>query len=120
VGKGEIKNPEDQALVDEATAAAQEVTKHIEGFRLDLAADTIYHFIWHRFADIILEESKLILKGEDKTRAQSRAQALVETLEVLLKTLHPFMPHVTEEIWGSMPGSKDLLMVEEWPTKKTV
>jgi valyl-tRNA synthetase len=120
VGEGVISNPDDQALVDEAVSAAAEATKQIENFRLDLAADTLYHFIWHRFADVILEESKPILKGEDKTRAQSRAAALIESLQISLKALHPFMPFVTEEIWGSMPGHSNLLMVEEWPTKKTV
>lgn len=108
--------PEDAAVVEEAQRAVAEATKYIEEFRLDLAADTLYQFVWKRFADEILEESKPLLKGEGTARAASRAAALVQALEVLLKGLHPFMPFVTEEIWGSMPGSKDVLMVEAWPT----
>ncbi|HVV14842.1 MAG TPA: valine--tRNA ligase [Candidatus Paceibacterota bacterium] len=112
--------PEDEAIVEEARGAAQEAATHIDSFRLDLAADTMYQFIWHRFADAILEESKPLLKGPDAARAKSRAAALLQALEVLLKGMHPFMPFVTEEIWSSMPNTKDLLMVEAWPAKETV
>ncbi len=118
-GEGTIA-VDDASIIDEASVAVREATRQIENFRLDLAADTLYHFIWHRFADEILEESKTLLKGADKTRAQSRANALIQALSISLRGLHPFMPFVTEEIWSSMPGSKDLLMVAEWPTKKAV
>lgn len=109
--------PEDQALVAEARVMAQEVAAHIDTFRLDLAADAAYQFIWHRFADEILEESKPLIKGEDKKRAASRAAALLLALEISLKALHPFMPFVTEEIWSDMPSRKDVLMVEQWPVQ---
>lgn len=113
-GLGAI-GPEDAVVVAEARAMAAEVTKHIATYRLDLAADSAYQFIWHRFADVILEESKPLIKGADKARAASRAAALVEALHSILATLHPFMPFVTEEIWGSLPARKNLLIVETWP-----
>lgn len=118
-GEGAIA-VDDVSIIDEASVAVREATRQIENFRLDLAADTLYHFIWHRFADEILEESKAILKGTDKARAESRANALIQALSISLRGLHPFMPFVTEEIWSSIPGSKDLLMVAEWPIKKAV
>jgi valyl-tRNA synthetase len=107
--------PEDASIVAEAQTMAAEVTEHIETYRLDLAADAAYQFIWARFADVILEESKPFIKGGDAARAQSRAAALKQSLEIILKTLHPFMPYVTEEIWSSLPGKKELLMIEKWP-----
>ncbi len=109
--------PEDEPLVAEAQAMAAETTRHLEAYRLDLAFDVAYQFVWHRFADILLEESKSILKGEDKLRAASRAEALYQSLRIILKTLHPFMPFVTEEIWGSLPGKTGLIMVEAWPVR---
>jgi valyl-tRNA synthetase len=115
VGKTEKINADDQKIVGEATEIAKEATKHFETYRLDLAAETLYHFAWHRLADVLLEESKVLFKGEDKARAQSRATALTEVLGIVVKTLHPFMPFVTEEIWSSLPGSGGLLMVEPWP-----
>ena len=106
---------EDKAIVAETQAMVVEATKHLNTYRIDLAFDTLYQFIWHRFADVLVEESKLILKSADSTRAQSRAAALQESLNIMLKALHPFMPFVTEEIWGSLPNRPNLLMVEKWP-----
>lgn len=108
---------EDASVVEEARAMAAEVTRHLDDFRLDLAADAAYQFIWGRFADQILEESKPVLKGEDAARAASRAAALYEALRILLKTLHPFMPFVTEEIWQSLPEKTGYILIEEWPVR---
>jgi valyl-tRNA synthetase len=109
-------NAEDQAIVDEAMNVASEVSGHLAKFRIDLAIDAVYHFTWDRFAAEILEESKPLLKGEDAVRANSRALVLYQTLVCVLKTLHPFMPFVTEEIWQSLPKKDaDFLMVAKWP-----
>ncbi|RJR14120.1 valine--tRNA ligase [Candidatus Parcubacteria bacterium] len=109
-------SPEDKKLVDEARTVAKEASDHIEKFRLDLAADAIYHFVWDRFAAQILEESKPIFKEGDEAARRSRAAALYEILLISLKLLHPFMPFVTEAIWKELP-EKDatLLMIAEWP-----
>jgi len=119
--------PDDLVLVDEARKVADEVSKHIDSFRLDLAADAVYHFVWDRFAAEILEQSKEILKGSDADAKNSRAAALHEILIISLKLLHPFMPFVTEAIWQQLPQPTlasssgeakkecDLLMVAKWP-----
>jgi valyl-tRNA synthetase len=110
---------EDQKLVDEARALAAEVTKHIENFRLDLASDLTYHFVWDRFAAEILEESKPILKAEHSLARISRQKALYEILIISLKLLHPFMPFVTEAIWQELPQKDSAqLMVAKWPVIK--
>ncbi len=107
----------DQKIFDEARTLAMLSSSNIEKFRLDLAADQIYHFVWDRFAAEIIEESKSILKDGGAAKA-SRQKLLHETLIVSLKLLHPFMPFVTEAIWQKLP-QKDakLLMVATWPTK---
>lgn len=106
----------DQELLDEANSVAAEVSKNIDDFRLDLAADKVYHYVWDRFAAEILEESKPVLKGEDVTAKQSRAAALHQILVISLKLLHPFMPFVTEAIWQQLPQKEcDVLMVAKWP-----
>jgi valyl-tRNA synthetase len=107
---------EDAFKVTEARQIAEEVAKLIDGFRLDLAADLAYHYIWDEFAARILEESKAILKGEDAAAKGSRQAALYEILTISLKLLHPFMPFVTEAIWQQLPQKEtDLLMVAPWP-----
>ncbi len=99
-----------KALVDEFKTLAKDITLDMENYRFYLAAEKIYAYIWHRFADEIIEESK----GKPEYGA-----TLYFILENSLKLLHPFMPFVTEEIWQSRPNNntKTFLMVETWPEK---
>lgn len=100
---GELK----QDLVDEFNAVAKEVTEEIEKYNLYLATEKLYAYAWHRLADEIIEESK-----SDK---EAYSATLHYILTNLLKLLHPFMPFVTEEIWGIIHGNDQLLMIEPWP-----
>lgn len=93
---------------------AKEITEDIDSFRLHLAGEKLYHYIWHTFADVIIEESKVILSGDDEEKKISTQKMLLTTLETCLKLLHPFMPFITEEIWQSM-NKKSLLLIEKWP-----
>ncbi len=96
-----------------------EVTKEIENFNLHLAADKLYQFIWKRFADEIIEESKVIIQNKEGKYSEQdildRKLTLRQSWEILLKLLHPFMPFVTEVIWSEFLGEEKLLMVENWP-----
>ena len=90
-----------------------DITKDLENYHLYLASEKIYHFVWHDFADIIVEESKTTITKEDTQLL------LLEILQIILKILHPFMPFITEEIWSAIPiKNKKLLMIEEWPIAK--
>ncbi len=86
------------------------ITEDMNNYRFYLASEKIYHFVWHEFADIIIEESK-------KTINIPETQLfLIEMLQVILKILHPFMPFITEEIWSELPiKNKKLLIIENWP-----
>ncbi len=106
----------DQKLLDETSAIAADVTADLEAFRFHLAAEKLYHYIWHRFADEIIEDSKAILKGADAEAATSRRHTLYTILDTSLRLLHPFMPFVTETIWRELPQKdSELLMVAKWP-----
>lgn len=107
-------NINDKKIMDEFDAIIKDITTDMENFRFYLASEKIYHYVWHTFADVIIEESKIIISGEDKEIKKSRQTLLLEILEKSLKVLHPFMPFVTEEIWQTM-GKDKLLMVEKWP-----
>ncbi len=108
--------PKDAQLAADVEALTKEITDDIENYRVYLAAEKIYHYVWHELADKILEESKPIFAGTDGGATQSRAALLLLLLTRILKLLHPFMPFITEEIWQSMP-TKDsaFLMVARWP-----
>ncbi len=106
----------DEKLRTERHALLSEVTEDMEQYRLYLAAEKLYHYAWHTFADVVLEESKLILQNGTDEDKLSRKQFLLHTLNKLLKALHPFMPFVTEEIWSlSKQNNGRMLMVERWP-----
>lgn len=108
--------PQDKTLMDELTATSADITKDIEEFRFYMAAEKIYHYVWHTFADKIIEESKAKLTSEDPAVKASAQRMLLEILTTSLKLLHPFMPFITEEIWSKLPiPDKNLLIVEKWP-----
>lgn len=106
----------DKKLLEELQFVVNDITADMENMRLHLASEKIYAYVWHNLADKILEESKSILeKNDDETN--SRKRILNEILDTILKILHPFMPFVTEEIWGLTKKNKEkLLIIEKWPT----
>ena len=82
-------------------ATVESVHNHFAAYRLDLVSQAIYEFTWHEFCDWYLELSKPVLQSDDTSAAQKRGtqRTLIDTLEALLKLLHPLMPFITEEIW---------------------
>lgn len=117
------KEGNNQKDIEELQTEINEMTQELEGFQIHLAADRIYHYVWHTFADRIIEESKAVLFDESINEDQKEEvrQKLYYIFENSLKALHPFMPFLTEEIWQSMPHQKErpFLMVEKWPTIKS-
>jgi valyl-tRNA synthetase len=86
----------------------------MDEYKFYIVAEKLYHYFWHTFADIIIERSKKKI-AENKNIASTKT-LLYTHLATLLILLHPFMPFVTEEIWSMLPGRKNLLMIERWPT----
>lgn len=108
-------------LTEEFKNIALDITNDMDNYRFHLAVEKIYQYVWHRFADEIIEESK---------KNPKIMPALLPIWKNCLKILHPFMPFVTEEIWSMLPARNaahnaaggphkngKLLMVENWPQK---
>lgn len=100
---GELKKD----LTEEFDVLAKDITNDMENYRFYLAAEKLYHYIWHRLADEIIEESK---------KDSSILPTTYYLLQNCLKLLHPFMPFVTEEIWQELKNGESMLMIETWPT----
>ena len=112
----------DMVHINDLNALVADITSDMDSYRLYLAAEKLYHYIWHQFADIIIEESKENLKSTDSSVVDSSMFTLRHILDTSLKLLHPFMPFITEEIWSHLPetpethnANRKLLMVTGWP-----
>ena len=81
---------------------AAELDEAFERYRFDVAADRIYHFVWHEYADWYIELVKADLQAEPPVRDRALA-VLLEVHDRVLRMLHPFVPFVTEEIWQVLP-----------------
>ena len=108
---------EDQKILSDLGEIIKDITADMDNFRFYLAGEKIYHYIWHTFADKIIEESKVKLASKDPAVKASTQRMLLEILTTSLKLLHPFMPFITEEIYSKLPlTNKKLLMIEAWPS----
>ncbi len=105
----------DKKKLKELELLKKEITKFIESFKFYAAAEKLYHYFWHTFADKIIESVKPRLKGNNEKDRQAAQYLLLEILKTNLKLLHPFMPFITEEIYQQLPvKNKKLLMIEKW------
>jgi valyl-tRNA synthetase len=75
------------------------VHEHLGSYRLDLAAQAMYEFIWNEYCDWYLELTKPVLQHGSADQQAATRQTLLEVLETSLRVLHPVMPFITEEIW---------------------
>ena len=76
-----------------------EVENQFSDYRLDLAAQALYEFIWNEYCDWYLEFAKATLQSADPAVQAATRHTLLTVLETSLRTLHPVMPFITEEIW---------------------
>jgi valyl-tRNA synthetase len=81
---------------------AIDVNDALTTYRFDQAADRLYHFFWHEFADWYIEFVKVDLQQPGPVRDAAVA-VLVEVHDRLMRLLHPFIPFITEEIWQRLP-----------------
>ncbi len=112
-------NEVDRVLYKEFKDIVQDVSSDIDAYRFHLAVEKLYQYVWHTFADNILEDSKNIMKQGDEQAQNSRVLMLNVILRDILKALHPFMPFITEELWSLISlghkKTQSLVMVETWP-----
>jgi valyl-tRNA synthetase len=103
-------------IAHETAKAADEITTAITTYKFNDAAGAAYRFVWNIYCDWYLELAKPVLLGPEGA-AKSETQAMVAwARDQILKLLHPFMPFVTEELWGLTAKRASLLALSEWPS----
>ena len=114
-------SPVDRWIISALQRTEADVTRHLDAFRFDLAAQTLYEFIWDEYCAWYLELVKPVLWDENAPieRQRGTRRTLVRVLEVILRLAHPFMPFITEEIWQRIKAqagvSGETLMLQPWP-----
>ncbi|MBI2405978.1 MAG: class I tRNA ligase family protein, partial [Candidatus Harrisonbacteria bacterium] len=102
------KTSADKQVLKRLVATKKSLEKSIAAYKLGPALHGLYDFFWHDFCDIYLEASKA--QQDENTNV-----LLLHALTASLKMLHPFMPHITEEIYQRLPiANREWLIVEEW------
>ena len=105
----------DQWILTQFQSAAKDITENLETFDLGYAATRIYDFAWSTFCDWYIEIAKQGLYGDDPVRKKTTQEVLYYVLIGILKLLHPYMPFITEEIYGYLPGVDGMLISAQWP-----
>ncbi len=103
-------------ILTELTYTSEKMNKHLDDYRFDEAASSVYSFVYDKFCSWYLELSKPILYGEDQDAIKKRSKILRYLFEELLKLLHPISPFITEEIWSYF-DQESLIISQKYPTR---
>lgn len=106
----------DRWILSRLNQAIRRCSEALEDYRFDRAASTLYQFLWHEYCDWYLEMAKPVLADETSHEAGSTRHTLLETLEIIQRLFHPFMPFVTEEIWQTFPHTGKSIAIQPYPT----
>jgi len=102
-------------IIGETAKARAAVDAALENFRFNDAANTLYSFVWGTVCDWYVEFSKpLLMDGDDATKTETQA-TMGWVLDQCLILLHPIMPFVTEELWGTLRDRQKMLVHAHWP-----
>ena len=104
----------DKWILSKFNSTVKEVTKAMEKFDLGVALSLTHDFMWYDFCDWYIELSKTALYGENEAKKIATLSVLKYLLIETLKLLHPYIPFVTEEIYGYL-GGEGSIMVSEYP-----
>jgi valyl-tRNA synthetase len=99
-------------IIGETARTLAEVNAAMDDFRFDQAADALYKFVWGKVCDWYVEFAKPLFDGEHA--AETRA-TMAWVLDQSMILLHPFMPFITEELWGTTGARAKLLVHTDWP-----
>jgi valyl-tRNA synthetase len=98
----------------------RKVTRSLEQFKLHEAVESFYMFFWKEYCDWYLELVKPRLYNQDMPELKHATLSVaVFVFKGILQLLHPFVPFITEEIWGKLKGPSDpeSIMISKWPVE---
>ncbi len=110
----------DMWIIGRLNQTIEQVTQAYETYRFDLAAETLYSFVWNDYCDWYLELAKVQLQTGCASRQRATRHTLLRVLEAALRLLHPIIPFITEELWQTVAlmcdaKTTDSIMLARFP-----
>lgn len=110
----------DMWIVGRLNQTIEQVTQAYETYRFDLAAETLYSFVWNDYCDWYLELAKVQLQTGCASRQRATRHTLLRVLEAALRLLHPIIPFITEKLWQTVAPmcdakTADSIMLARFP-----
>ncbi|WP_314936349.1 valine--tRNA ligase [Neisseria elongata] len=110
----------DMWIIGRLNQTIEQVTQAYETYRFDLAAETLYSFVWNDYCDWYLELAKVQLQTGCASRQRATRHTLLRVLEAALRLLHPIIPFITEELWQTIAPmcdakTADSIMLARFP-----
>ena len=110
----------DKWILTKLNQTIGEVTKNLDAYELNIAAEKIYDFIWSSFCDWYIEMAKSSLYSDNAAEKKRVSAVLLTVLSKSMQLLHPFMPFITEELYQRLPAHAETIMRTDWPREADV
>jgi len=102
-------------IIGETARVREAVDDALAQYRFNDAANALYAHVWGKVCDWYVEFAKPLFQGEDEAaKAETRA-TLAWAIDQCLILLHPFMPYITEQLWGDIAERPKMLVHADWP-----
>ncbi len=110
----------DKWILSKLNQVNTKVAALLKEYKLGESAKLLYEFTWNDFCDWYVEFAKQRFNNKETNNRQISEKVLIKVLNDILVMIHPFMPHITEELWHvlQLKSDKELLSLQKWPTQK--
>jgi len=109
-------SPYDQWIISKTGDVEVLVREAMDSHRFSDAANALYKFVWNEFCDWYIEFIKPIMSGEKTLEKQTTQLVLAQTLNRIMRLLHPFAPFITEELYQKLPIRNKACIIDSYPT----
>ena len=110
----------DRWILSKLNQVNTKVAALLKEYKLGESAKLLYEFTWNDFCDWYVEFAKQRFNNKETNNRQISEKVLIKVLNDILVMIHPFMPHITEELWHvlQLKSDKELLSLQKWPTQE--